>query len=85
MTLHSTFVRSLLPLGSKLMATAKGAWDVRTIGAEIPDTEVAVILGVDTHLETSTWRWPWTIWAEKPGRVQRANDPKGLGEAPPLG
>src|SRR5215212_11568428 len=28
------------------MATAKGAWDVTTIGAE-----VAVILGVDTHLD----------------------------------
>jgi transposase len=34
------------------MATAKGAWDVTTIGAERPDsTEVAVILGVDTHLD----------------------------------
>jgi transposase len=32
-------------------ATSKGAWDVRTIGAERPDTEVAVILGVDTHLD----------------------------------
>jgi transposase len=33
------------------MATAKGAWNVTTIGAERPDTtEVAVILGVDTHL-----------------------------------
>jgi hypothetical protein len=31
-------------------ATSKGAWDVTTIGAEMPDTEVAVILGVDTHL-----------------------------------
>jgi len=34
------------------MATAKGAWDLRTIGVERPDsTEVAVILGVDTHLD----------------------------------
>ena len=34
------------------MATAKGAWDVTTIGAERPDsTVVAVILGVDTHLD----------------------------------
>jgi transposase len=34
------------------MATAKGAWDVTTIGAERPDsTQVAVILGVDTHLD----------------------------------
>src|SRR3712207_5036430 len=33
------------------MATSKGAWDVTTIGAERPDTEVAVILGVDTHLD----------------------------------
>jgi len=32
-------------------ATSKGAWDVRTIGAERPDTEPAVILGVDTHLD----------------------------------
>lgn len=21
-----------------------------------------VVLGVDTHLETSTWRWRWTDW-----------------------
>jgi transposase len=34
------------------MATAKGDADVRTIGAERPNTtEVAVILGVDTHLD----------------------------------
>jgi transposase len=33
------------------MATAKGAWDVTTIGAERPETEVAVVLGVDTHLD----------------------------------
>jgi transposase len=35
------------------MATAKGAFDVKTIGAERPDssTGVAVILGVDTHLD----------------------------------
>jgi len=32
-------------------ATSKGAWDVTTISAERPDTEVAVILGVDTHLD----------------------------------
>jgi prolyl-tRNA editing enzyme YbaK/EbsC (Cys-tRNA(Pro) deacylase) len=32
-------------------ATSKGAWDVKTIGTERPDTEVAVILGVDTHLD----------------------------------
>jgi transposase len=32
-------------------ATSKGAWDVRTIGAERPNTKVAVILGVDTHLD----------------------------------
>jgi transposase len=32
-------------------ATSEGAWHVRTIGAERPDTEVAVILGVDTHLD----------------------------------
>ncbi len=34
-----------------MTATSKGAWDVTTIGAERPDTEVAVILGVDTHLD----------------------------------
>jgi transposase len=32
-------------------ATSKGAWDVTTIGTERPETEVAVILGVDTHLD----------------------------------
>ena len=52
MTRHS-IVRSLPLLGWKLMATAKGAWDVTTIGTERPDssTGVAVILGVDTHLD----------------------------------
>ena len=35
-----------------MRATAKGDWDVKTIGAERPDTTgVAVILGVDTHLD----------------------------------
>lgn len=34
-----------------MTATSKGAWDVTTIGAERPDTEVAVIMGVDTHLD----------------------------------
>jgi hypothetical protein len=49
-TPHS-IVRSLPLLVWKLMATWKGAWNVTTIGAERPDTtEVAVILGVDTHL-----------------------------------
>jgi transposase len=32
-------------------ATSKGAANVTTIGAERPDTELAVILGVDTHLD----------------------------------
>jgi transposase len=50
-TRHS-IVRALLLIGWKLMATAKGAWDVTMIGAERPDTTgVAVILGVDTHLD----------------------------------
>ncbi len=35
----------------EVTATSKGAWDVTTIGAERPDTEVTVILGVDTHLD----------------------------------
>jgi transposase len=33
------------------MATAKGDTHVRTIGAERLETEVAVVLGVDTHLD----------------------------------
>jgi hypothetical protein len=51
-TRHS-IVRALLFLGWKRMATAKGAADVTMIGAERPDstTGVAVILGVDTHLD----------------------------------
>jgi Transposase len=32
-------------------ATSKGGAGVTTIGAERPNTEVAVILGVDTHLD----------------------------------
>jgi hypothetical protein len=50
-TPHSTFVRSLLLIGWKVTATSKGAWDLTRIGAERPDTKVAVILGVDTHLD----------------------------------
>ena len=50
MTPHS-IVRSLPLLGWMLLATAKGADDVTMIGAERPDTGVAVILGVDTHLD----------------------------------
>ena len=34
-----------------MTATSKGAWDVTTIGVERTHTEVAVILGVDTHLD----------------------------------
>jgi hypothetical protein len=37
--------------GCEVTATSKGAWDVTTIGAERLETEVAVILGVDTHLD----------------------------------
>jgi hypothetical protein len=49
---HS-IVRALLLIGWKLLTTAKGAFDVTMIGAERPDssTGVAVILGVDTHLD----------------------------------
>src|ERR687897_2707124 len=50
MTPHS-IVRSLPLLGWKVTATSKGAWDVTTIGAERPNTGVAVIVGVDTHLD----------------------------------
>jgi hypothetical protein len=32
-------------------ATPKGAWNMTTIAAERPDTEIPVILGVDTHLD----------------------------------
>lgn len=60
---------------------------MKTIGTERPDTELAVILGVDTHLHlppltsTSTWRLPWTTWAEawarqagqRPQRVTRSS------------
>jgi hypothetical protein len=78
-------VRTLLLIGWKLMVTAKGAADVTMIGAERPDTTgVAVILGVDTHLDFHV-AWAWTIWAEKPGRVERASDREGLRKAPPLG
>jgi transposase len=49
-TRHS-IVRSLPLIGWKLLATAKGADDMTMIGAERPDTEVEMILGVDTHLE----------------------------------
>jgi transposase len=40
-------------IGWKLKATAKGAFDVTMIGTERPDssTGVAVIVGVDTHLD----------------------------------
>jgi hypothetical protein len=37
--------------GRELTAVSKGAWDVTKIGAERPETEVAVLLGVDTHLD----------------------------------
>ena len=37
--------------GCEVTATSKGAWDVTTIGAKRLETEVAVILGVDTHLD----------------------------------
>src|SRR5215216_7561875 len=56
-----------------------------TLGTQRPDTKVEVILGVDTHTWTSTRRWPWTIWAEKPGRVECTNERKWLREASVLG
>jgi hypothetical protein len=50
-TPHS-IVRPLPLIGWKLLATAKGAFDVTMIDTEGPDsTEVEVILGVDTHLD----------------------------------
>jgi hypothetical protein len=48
---HHSIVRSLPLLGWKVTATSKGAANVTMIGAETPDTEVAVILGVDPHLD----------------------------------
>ena len=58
---------------------------MRTIGGERLETEeVAVILGVETHLDFHVGLWPWTIWGQAPGRVERANDREGLAEAPPL-
>jgi hypothetical protein len=56
---------------------------VMMIDAQRPEPKVEVILGVDTPGLPSTWRW--TIWAEKPGRVERANDRKGLQAATVLG
>lgn len=56
-----------------------------TLGTNRPDTKAEVILGVDTHLDFPTRRWPWTIWAEKPGRGQPTNECKWLGEATVLG
>jgi transposase len=38
--------------GREVTATSKGAWDVMTIGTERPETEVGVVLGVDTHLDS---------------------------------
>jgi hypothetical protein len=38
-------------LGRSERDTEKGDAGVRTIGAERPETEVVVILGVDTHLD----------------------------------
>jgi hypothetical protein len=55
---------------------------VETIGTERTDTELAVILGVGIRTWSSAWPWAWTIWAEKPGRGQRAYDRGGLGKAP---
>jgi transposase len=49
-TPHS-IVRSLLLLGAICWRERRELSDVRTIGAERPDTKVVVILGVDTHLE----------------------------------
>ena len=48
---HSTSSVLSRSSGCEVTATSKGAWDVTTIDAESPDTEVAVILGVDTHLD----------------------------------
>ena len=52
------------------------------IDAQRTEPKLEVILGM-AHTWTSTWRW--TIWAEKPGRVERANDRKGLQAATVLG
>ena len=57
---------------------------MRTISAERPDTEVAVILGVETHLDFHVAVAVDDLGRE-PGRVQRANDREGLPEAPALG
>ena len=63
MTPHS-IVPPLPLIGWKLLATAKGAFDVTMIDTEGPDsTEVEVILAW-THTWTFTWPWPWTIWAD---------------------
>jgi hypothetical protein len=51
---------------------------VRTIGSERPETGVAVILGVDTHLDFHVAVATLTIWAEASGRGERADDREGL-------
>ncbi len=56
-----------------------------TIGAERPDTEVAVILGVDTHLDFHAAVAVDHLSGHTPGRVERANDHEGLRKAPLLG
>ena len=38
--------------GRELTATPEGAWDVKTIGNERRETEIAVVMGVDTHLDS---------------------------------
>ena len=59
MTRHS-IVRSPR-VGWEANATSKGAADVTMIDAERAATEV--VLGVDTHLDVPTWRWPWIALA----------------------
>jgi len=48
---------------------------VRTIGAETPNTEVAVSVGVDTHLDFHVAVALQSTWGQALGRVERANYP----------
>jgi hypothetical protein len=58
-TPHS-IVRALPLLGLQSDSEIEGDAGVRTIGAERPDTKVAVILGVDTDLDFHVA----VIWAD---------------------
>ena len=57
---------------------------MKTIGTERPDTELVVILGVDTHLDFHV-AVAVDHLGRRLGEVERANDREGLRKAPALG